>query len=371
MIFSPQFQNHLMAQTHTQRSIRVLMVSYAYPMCQEVVDFWMARQHAEGKNTVEMATIEMNHDTVIDEEKLVEAIVDAARSHGTTPPCDMVVLDHTPFAPAFVVPMKEVCLRLRRENPKIVIIVDGAHAVGSMPLAFTAKHDGAKEVPLYDDAGECVADFYFSNCHKWLMAPKSVAFIYARKWVQPFLHPNAVANYYRGDTSAGTPGVNYYGGVRWGKTVGPKPAPLPLEVAVQKEFNWEGTCDPTAYMALYDTIQFRKALGEARIQQYSHDLACRAAVRVAEIWGTNVLFNEKRTGALSCVRMPPPADKNPELTLRVTNRILAESPVFVVWFLFSGVCYTRLSANIYNELSDFEFAATEFLRIMRLEESKQ
>lgn len=77
--------------------------------------------------------------------------------------CRMVVLDHISSMPSMVLPLKRM-IQVCRAKGADYVIVDGAHAIGNVPI----------------DLEELDADFYFSNCHKWLFNPAAVAFLYSR-----------------------------------------------------------------------------------------------------------------------------------------------------------------------------------------------
>jgi isopenicillin-N epimerase len=62
------------------------------------------------------------------------------------------------------------------------------------------------------------ADDYVGNCHKWLMAPKGCAFLHTRRDRQPGLHPVTI----------------WHGS----------------EQGFVAEFDWTGTDDPSAFLAL-------------------------------------------------------------------------------------------------------------------------
>jgi len=60
----------------------------------------------------------------------------------------------------------------------VPVMVDGAH--------------GPAQVDV--DLAGLDADWYVGNCHKWLMAPKGCAFLWARRDRQDGLHPTTISH---------------------------------------------------------------------------------------------------------------------------------------------------------------------------------
>ena len=65
------------------------------------------------------------------------------------------VIDHLTSATALNLPIKELVARCREHG--VLSIVDGAHAIGQVDIDLKAMDP----------------DFYVTNCHKWLFAPRA------------------------------------------------------------------------------------------------------------------------------------------------------------------------------------------------------
>jgi isopenicillin-N epimerase len=219
----------------------------------------------------------------------------------------LAVLDHITSHSALVLPIKRMIAACHEAG--VPVLVDGAHAPGQVAL----------NMPDLD------ADWYVGNCHKWLMAPKGCAFLYARPDRQDDLHPVTISH-------------GYGSGFR-------------------AEFDWTGTWDPSAYLAVTAAIDFHHRLGGAALRARNIALAAEAATMVAGRLGTETGAGNALAGSMGMVRLPPCGEPTVERAVALREAML-NAGTDVPLHAQAGAIWLRLSAQAYNEMADYQKLAT-------------
>jgi isopenicillin-N epimerase len=191
-------------------------------------------------------------------------------------------------------------------------LVDGAHAPGILTL----------DVPAIG------ADWYVGNCHKWLMAPKGSGFLWASRSVQAVLHPLVISHGYGRGFSA--------------------------------EFDWIGTRDPTAWLAVPDAIELHQRLGGQKLRARNAALAREAATMLAKAWGTERGTADALSGSMAAVRLPVRGPASAERAAALRIRLFEEHRIEVAVTAFADALWARVSAQAYNEPADYERLARVF-----------
>jgi isopenicillin-N epimerase len=230
-----------------------------------------------------------------------EQVVDAVWS-GVTKRTKVLFMSHIAPNTALILPVEELVARAR--DAGIISVVDGAHAPGQIDL----------------DLASIGADFYAGNCHKWLMAPKGAAFLYARPEKQRLLEPLVVS---WGDLSRG-------------------------ESRFIQENEWQGTRDVSAFLSVPAAIEFRKTHDWPAVQRRCYELVALARGKLAEVTGVPPLSPEGAEWFRQMAAHPlPPCDAQ-LLKQRLYDEFAVEVPVN----LQNDVWYLRVSVQGYNSATD-------------------
>ncbi|OCH92527.1 PLP-dependent transferase [Obba rivulosa] len=253
----------------------------------------------------------------------------------------VAVIDSITANPGALMPWQEMVKICREEG--VYSVIDAAHSIG-------------QEMNI--NLGSADPDFWVSNCHKWLYAKRGCAALYVSKRNQYLI-------------KSSIPTSNEY--------VSPRdPRPLPPGVegtnfVVQHE--WTGTMDFIPSLSIKAALDFRKWLGgESVINEYCHKLAIDGGKKLAEVMGTKVM---DETGALTLnmvnVLLPLPVQSREgevysKDTLRAINdqlmeKLLLKWNTYAAHYFHAGGWWCRCSAQVWNEISDFEYLGKAFTAV--------
>ncbi|HVZ32893.1 MAG TPA: aminotransferase, partial [Polyangiaceae bacterium] len=176
-------------------------------------------------------------------------------------------------------------------------------------------------------------DYYATNFHKWVGAPKGAGLRWVRSELQEQIHPSVVSHGFS------------------------EPAPRRF----QAMFDWTGTSDPTAWLCVQKAIQFMGGLvhgGWPELRLQNHRLALRARDILCQALELDAPAPDELLGSMVSLPLPPPADApasgpDPlylELLRRGFETLIQPWPARPARVL-------RVSAQLYNTLDEYEALA--------------
>jgi len=281
----------------------VLVTSHGYPACNNAVAYWAGRAGA----AMQIATLPFPIDSP---DTVVERVLDAVTSRTR-----LAVVDHVTSPTGLVLPVEHLARALSARG--VATLVDGAHAPGMLPL----------DVPAIG------ATYYTGNLHKWCCAPKSAAFLWARRDQQAELRPLVISHGASAAASSSSPS------------------------RFRQEFDWPGTWDPTSVLSVPAALAFLKSLypgGLPELMRRNRALALRGRALLASRLGTEPPCPDVMIGSLAAVLFPEAAPKSP-LPVALYEALVArgfEVPIVPFPGFRSG--FVRISAQAYNEPAQYE-----------------
>jgi isopenicillin-N epimerase len=282
----------------------LLTTDHAYGACRKAFEFVARRSGAR----LLVAPVPF---PLADADAIVAPILAAV-----TPRTRVALLDHVTSPTGLVLPLEQLVPALRARG--VETLVDGAHALGMLPLAL-------------DRLG---AGWYTANAHKWLCAPKGAAFLHVRRDLQPGVHPLAISHGYD---------VEHHG------------------ERFRAEFEWTGTSDPTAWLTIPECLRYLGGLlpgGWPELMATNRALALRARAILCAALGVEPPCPETLVGALASVPLPAPvpgaaAARLDHEALASWTRERGVESWFFPWPCAGGKL-VRVSAQLYNHDAQYE-----------------
>ncbi len=294
----------------------LLVTDHEYGACRNALDYVADRS---GARTV-VVPIPF---PVESPEQVTEAIL--AR---VTERTRLALVDHITSPTALVMPIADIVQQLQRRG--VDTLVDGAHAVGMVPLDLDALG----------------AAYYTSNCHKWLNTPTGSALLHVRRDRQASIRPLTIS----------------FGAIE------------SLQTRFRAEFDWMGTGDPTAYLCIPNAIDELGTVlpgGWPELQQRNRELALRARRLLCRTLAAAAPCPESMIGAMAAVALPDGSQSSVSWHLATDPLQDAlfeqgvEVPV-IPWPAPPGRLI-RVSAQLYNRFEDYQILASALALQLGLE----
>ena len=179
------------------------------------------------------------------------------------------------------------CLRVYR-CPGVQVLVDGAHALGQLPV----------------DLQELGADFFVSNCHKWLCAPRGSAILWVKRACQDGFLP-LVKSHGHGE---GFTSDFIWDGVRHCllhvlvcQTAHSEPSDRPAQLTPVRA---AGCRDYSTYLAVAGALAWWRTHGPDEVRLYCRTLLSEAVAMLTHAWGTQPLAPLDLCAFMACVELP-------------------------------------------------------------------
>lgn len=275
--------NAVLRSLDFQPGDELLTTNHGYNACTNTARFVAERTGAK----VVIADVPF---PVASSDQLADAVLAAV-----SPRTRLALLDQISSPTALVFPIDRLVKDLEARG--VSVLVDAAHAPGQVPLALDATG----------------ASFTTGNLHKWVCAPKGVAFLHVRRDWQPRIRPTVISH-----------GANS------------KRSDRPR---FQLEFDWVGTQDPTAFLCVPAALDFMAALvpgGFPALMALNHAQAVAARATLLQAVAQPLPCPPELLGAMASIVVPGAPD---DLYERLFSEFKIEVPVIP----FAGKTLVRIS----------------------------
>lgn len=242
-------------------------------------------------------------------DEVVEAIFAAV-----TPRTKAIFLSHITSGTALRLPVEEVARRARELG--ILSVVDGAHAVGQIPV----------------NLAEIGADAYASNFHKWLCAPKGSGFLFARPEHHVWLESPIVS---------------------WGWVEGTERFRPDSQFVSRNQM--QGTRDIAAFLSAPSAVTYQQERDWETVRERCHGLALEARERIEALTGLpQIVPSQSPEGyrwfrQMAAITLPKSIDP-----LEMKRRLYDDYRIEIPLTAFGDQPMIRVSFQGYNTRQDLD-----------------
>ena len=220
----------------------------------------------------------------------------------------LALFDHITSAGAVVLPIREMAALCHDRG--VPVAVDGAHAPGQIAL----------------DVARLGVDWYVGNLHKWAFAAKGTGVIWCAPERQGALHPTAISH--------------------------------ALGHGFSAEFDYTGTRDNSAWLAVPAALDYLDGLGAEAMRAHNAALAREAGEMLAEAWRSAAAAAPEFCAAMVSVKLPgrlPGGTRGErDAARRLAAQLTEEHGITTGIMVLDGGLWVRVSAQIYNEIGDYQ-----------------
>ncbi|MFA5191245.1 MAG: aminotransferase class V-fold PLP-dependent enzyme, partial [Verrucomicrobiia bacterium] len=302
--------NTVLRSLRFERGDELMVTDHEYNACRNALDFAAAQWSAR-------VTVVAVPFPLASADDIVAAVMERV-----TPRTRLALLDHVTSQTGLVMPIQRLAEKLAERG--VETLVDGAHAPGMMPLRLR----------------EIGAAYYTGNCHKWLCAPKGAGFLAVRRDRQALIRPLSISH---GANSTRTERSRF-----------------------QIEFGWTGTCDPSAWLSVPESLRWVGSLlpgGWPEVMRRNRALALAGRKVLCDALSIALPCPEELIGSLASIPIADAADDGAPASplyadplqdkLRLRHRI--EVPI-IPWPA-PPKRLLRISAQLYNSLPQYRLLA--------------
>ena len=219
------------------------------------------------------------------------------------PGVKLAIIDHITSPSALVLALERLVPLLREAGARV--LVDGAHGVGQLPL----------------DLARLGADWYTSNAHKWLFAPRGTAFLYASNEVAAMTRPHIISHY--------------------------------VELGFPRSFDYIGTRDYSAWLAVPAAISFLEELGPDDVRAYGHGLL-EPATRILATLGAEPVAPLSMCASMRSFVLPQRRAAQPDDGAALMSELWEKERVQAHASVLGGRLLTRVSGQVYVDEEDLQ-----------------